>query len=142
MARAHRFNRPKTVHRQINDVRIGPTCVGKGVFARKDYHVNWVIGEILGDLIDDPQYSSDYCIDTEDGRRLEPHPPFRYLNHSCEPNCELEWFDMEGEDTMQVTRRLFVSALQDISLGDELTISLLVGALLVAGGIYLVNMRR
>ncbi|MGF1583534.1 MAG: SET domain-containing protein-lysine N-methyltransferase [Gemmataceae bacterium] len=122
MRRTHRLNKSRVQKNPISDVRIGSTCVGKGVFATRDYRVDWVIGEILGDIIDDPDYGSDYCIDTEDGRCLEPYTPFRYLNHSCQPNCELEWLDMNGEGEMPVTRRLFLSALQEIRLDDELTI--------------------
>ncbi len=105
------------------DVRIGWTSVGKGVFAEKDYHVNWVIGEILGDLINDPDYGSDYCIETQNGYSLEPYPPFRFLNHSCEPNCEFEWFDMEEDGNNQSTQRLFLNAQKEIMVGEELTIN-------------------
>jgi len=39
-----------------------------------------------------------YCMDIGNGRVLEPHAPFRYVNHSCEPNCEFDWFDLTAED--------------------------------------------
>ena len=45
-----------------------------------------IIGEIMGHVFDDPNYSSPYCMDLEDGRQLEPDAPFRYVNHCCEPN--------------------------------------------------------
>lgn len=114
--------RTKTVPSPYDDVRIGNTEVGKGVFALKAYHINWVIGEIQGDMIDDPTYVSDYCFDAGNSRTLEPYEPFRYLNHSCEPNCEWEWLEMKSEESLHSTRRLILTAVQLISLGDELTI--------------------
>jgi hypothetical protein len=103
-------------------VRVGRTRTGKGVFARMNYRVHCIIGEIRGELIDDPDYGSDYCLDLEDGRQLEPTSPFRFLNHSCEPNCEFEFCDMADESTSGIQRRVFLLALRNIADGDELTI--------------------
>ena len=96
--------------------------MGKGVFAQMNYRADCVIGEIKGELIDDPNYGSDYCFDLEDGRQLEPWPPFRFLNHSCEPNCEFEFFDLANESSLDIQRRVFLLALRNIAHGDELTI--------------------
>jgi hypothetical protein len=104
------------------EVRVRRTRLGKGVFARMPYRMDSVIGEIHGELIDGPDYGSDYCIDIEDGRLLEPAPPFRFLNHSCEPNCEFDFFDLPDETTSAIQRRVFLLALIDIANGDELTI--------------------
>ena len=38
----------------------------------------------------------------------------RWINHSCEPNCEAETIDVNGET------RIFISALRDIKAGEEL----------------------
>ncbi len=38
----------------------------------------------------------------------------RWINHSCEPNCEAENVDVEG------ATRIFISALRDIGAGEEL----------------------
>lgn len=38
----------------------------------------------------------------------------RWINHSCEPNCEAETIDVKG------ATRIFISALRDIEAGDEL----------------------
>jgi hypothetical protein len=103
-------------------VRVGRARTGKGVFARMYYRADCVIGEIQGELIDDPDYGSDYCLDLEDGRQLEPMPPFRFLNHSCRPNCEFDFFDLADEPNACVRRRVFLLALCNIADGDELTI--------------------
>jgi len=103
-------------------VRIGRTRVGKGVFARKRYPAQAIIVEILGEVIDDPDYYSSYCMDIGDGRVLEPEPPFRFVNHSCEPNCEFDWFDLVPEGGSQTVRRIYLIALREIKSGEQLTI--------------------
>ena len=77
-------------------VRVDRTSYGFGVFAFAFIPQGTSIAKVSGDIIHDPNYSSDYCIDAGDGKVLEPAPPFCYLNHSCEPNCELMVYD-EGE---------------------------------------------
>lgn len=103
-------------------VRVGRTRVGKGVFARRRYLAATVIGEIQGDVIDDPDYGSRYCMDIGDGCVLEPHAPFRYVNHSCEPNCEFDFFDLTPSDDCPAQRHVFLLALREIKPGEELTI--------------------
>jgi uncharacterized protein len=103
-------------------VRIGRTPVGKGVFAQKRYRTTDIIGEILGDVINDPNYGSHYCMAMGDGRVLEPHAPFRYVNHSCDPNCEFDCFDLTGADASPTQRHVFLIALREIRPGEELTI--------------------
>ena len=70
-------------------VRIDQTPYGFGVFAFAFIPEGTAIARVSGHVIHDHNYSSDYCIDAGDGMVLEPAPPFCYLNHSCEPNCEL-----------------------------------------------------
>ena len=103
-------------------VRIGRTRVGKGVFARRRYLASTVIGEIRGDVIEDPDYGSRYCMDIGGGCVLEPHAPFRYVNHSCEPNCEFDFFDLTPAGESQTQRHVFLLALREIKPGEELTI--------------------
>ena len=73
--------------RKGGSVRVGRARVGRGVFAQKRFRISELIGEICGDIIDDPNYGSSYCFSLENGSQLEPTAPFRYVNHSCEPNC-------------------------------------------------------
>jgi hypothetical protein len=103
-------------------VRVDDCAVGKGVFAEQHFEPDWVIGEITGTLIDDPTYSSDYGIDMEDGCTLEPNAPFRFLNHSCEPNCEFEWFETEDDGLEPVERKVYLLAIEPIARGEQLTI--------------------
>jgi hypothetical protein len=108
-----------SVHRG-DSVRIGETPVGKGVFTERSYPANAVIGEITGELVTDRPNGSSYSFEIDDRTQLEPHAPFRYLNHSCEPNCE---FDCIEDDGMYgVVSPLHLIALRDIWPGDELTI--------------------
>ena len=79
-------------------VRIDKTAYGFGVFAFAFIPQGTSIARVSGDIIHDPLYSSDYCIDAGDGKVLEPAPPFCYLNHSCEPNCELMVYDEGGPE--------------------------------------------
>jgi uncharacterized protein len=95
--------------------------MGRGVFAERWFTEFEVIGEVHGEIIADLDYESRYCMDLGDTRCLEPSAPFRFMNHSCQPNCELHWFDIvRGEGSAQ--RRLYVVALQRIADGTELTI--------------------
>ncbi len=96
-------------------IYIEETRVGKGVFAKRNYKADVTIGEVGGELIHDAEYTSSYCIDMGDDIALEPAPPFRYLNHSCDPNCEL--FVYEDE-----LMKLLLVSLRPIPRHEELTI--------------------
>jgi uncharacterized protein len=108
-------------------VRVDECDLGHGVFARREFALDEVIGEITGNVIEDPTYGSNYAIDLEDGRTLEPLAPFRFLNHSCDANCEFTFFDVENEkqelaDSGETPRFVFLVALEKIRESDELTI--------------------
>ena len=92
--------------------------LGQGVFAAREIRRRQIIGEIRGTLIRDPYYTSDYCIDMGGGVALEPIGAFRYLNHCCDPNCELFSIDDPAADE----DRLWLQALVDIHPGQQLTI--------------------
>jgi hypothetical protein len=113
---ARRGRRPKHI------VSIGRTTVGKGIFARKNIRQDEIVGEIEGVLIADASYGSDYCFKLGEQYRLEPEPPFRYVNHSCDPNCEFDWLEVAKHGGLSVTRRAFLIALKDIRRGEQLTI--------------------
>lgn len=103
-------------------VRVGRTRVGKGVFSQRRYAAQAAIGRIEGEVIDDSNYESDYCFDLEDGRRLEPVSPFRFVNHSCEPNCAFDFCDVPASGGADVERQVHLFALREIKPGEELTI--------------------
>lgn len=116
-------------------LRIGRTRVGKGLFATKRIVDGSCIGEIQGQIIDDDDYVSRYAFDLNDGHQLEPDAPFRFVNHSCEPNCAFECFSFPGHSLKcgadaipnldRVTtgqQKLLLFAICDIDIGQELTI--------------------
>ena len=78
-------------------VRVDKTPYGLGVFAFAFIPKGTPIARVAGHVIHDPDYSSDYCIDAGDGKVLEPAPPFCYLNHACEPNCQLMQYVREKD---------------------------------------------
>ena len=103
-------------------VRVGKVPFGRGVFARQDIPAGTTLGLVTGKIIDDPDYASSYCIDLGDPLSLEPHAPFRYLNHCCAPNSLLHTVDAEYEDGTPAPSEVHVEALLDIPKGAELTI--------------------
>lgn len=110
-----------TPTKKARGVKAGDAKYGKGLFATKAFKAESEIGEIIGERFHDPDYSSEYCIDLGDDMALEPGKPFRYLNHSCEPNCKL--FVVFDEDSTPIEeRRVVVEAQVDIAKGAELTI--------------------
>ena len=108
--------------RRNTALRIARTSVGLGVFARRRYDCEEIVGEVTGKVIDDAEYSSDYCMDLGDTRCIEPEAPFRYMNHSCDPNCRFHWYDVREDGIPDQSRRVFVFAERDIEVGEELTI--------------------
>ncbi len=108
--------------RHRKSVRIGRTRVGKGIFAQRRYPEFAVIGEIEGEVIDDPDYGSEHCFDIGDGQVLEPHPPFRFLNHRCEPNCEFDYTEEKSTAGAPNRKHIYLFAVREIRPGEELTI--------------------
>jgi uncharacterized protein len=103
-------------------LRIAKTAVGKGLFASRAYVDGEVIGEITGETISDPDYTSRYAFDLENGSQLEPEAPFRYVNHSCDPNCSFEVLEVKQGASNETRRQLMLFAIDAIRSGDELTI--------------------
>ena len=99
---------------------------GRGLFARKSIAAGELILEYRGELItadeanarasskeDDPFHT--FFFGLSDGRLIDGSVhgnSARWINHSCEPNCESE----EGEG------RVFIRALRALSPGEELCI--------------------
>ena len=79
-------------------VRVGLSAHGLGVFSLRRFRAHERIGPIEGTVTDDPGYESDYCMELSDELAIEPDAPFRYLNHSCRPNCALVAAEANGND--------------------------------------------
>ena len=101
-------------------IRVAETHVGRGVFARRKIGSDVIVGEIVGQIFPVEPEDPSYCMELPSGRVLEPAAPLRFLNHSCDPNCELfYWFDDDGglqED------RLWLQTIRPIAAGEELLI--------------------
>lgn len=95
-------------------VAVKHTPIGRGVFAKQGFGEGMVVGVLDGPVVDDADYESDYCIELTDTLSLEVAAPFRFLNHSCEPNCEL-LHDEEADE-------LCLTARGPIEAGTELSI--------------------
>lgn len=98
-------------------VLVGQSEVGFAVYARRRLSRHAHVGRIRGTIIDNPDYSSDYCMDLGGSLSLEPAYPFRYLNHSCEPNCEIVQWEMG-----QGRSELWLHTIRAVQIGEELTI--------------------
>lgn len=104
------------------EVRIARSRTGLGVYAQRRYQAEEIIGEIQGEVIDDASYSSNYCMDMGGARCLEPAAPFRFVNHSCEPNCYFDSYEVVSATESKPRRRIFLMAWDPIAPGEQLTI--------------------
>ena len=106
-------------------VTVRETPVGKGVFAARGFEAGDTIALLTGKLIEDPDYDSVYCIEMGPELSLEPDPPFRFLNHSCDPNC---WLVSQNEDELEEfesdddEEQLGLYVRRTIYPGEEITI--------------------
>lgn len=99
-------------------ISIRKTPVGKGVFAARQYRKSQVIGQMTGEIITNDNYDPDYVVDLGKVGVLEPAAPFRFLNHSCEPNAALIEYDPEPGEAPT----MWVETLRTIREGDQVTI--------------------
>jgi hypothetical protein len=101
-------------------VRIGETHVGRGVFARRRLKAELVLGEIRGEILDDHPEDSSYVMELPGGKLLEPAAPLRFVNHSCDPNCEIFYWEAEPGEPQE--ERLWLQTIRPIETGEELLI--------------------
>ena len=109
------------VKKSVTGVEVQETAVGQGLFATQRFGEEAIVGEVKGELIDDADYGSDYCMHLDDDAKLEPEGPFRFLNHSCQPNCELVIWKTRKTGGVRCPR-LWVQTLKGVKNGEELTI--------------------
>ena len=96
--------------------------MGKGVFAVREYPATAMIGEITGELVFHSGGGDEYTFDFDDELQLEPDAPFRFINHSCNPNCEFELCEQPETDEQPAKTGLFLFALRDIQPDEPLSI--------------------
>lgn len=113
---------PARIKRPARAVSIGETAYGRGVFATRRFRGGETIAAIEGRVIADPDYGSSYCMDLGYGSALEPDPPFRFLNHSCRPNCAIGGYTAWDEESSHAEPVMYLTALTAIAPGEQLTI--------------------
>lgn len=101
-------------------IRVGETHVGNGVFARRRLPAGLVLDEIHGEILDDHPEDSSYVMELPSSKLLEPSAPLRFVNHSCDPNCEIFYWEAEPGETQE--DRLWLTTLRKIEPGEELLI--------------------
>ena len=104
-------------------VRVAETHVGKGVFATRPIPATAIVGRITGEMQHGSEGGGEYTFDFEDGMQLEPDAPFRFVNHSCDPNCEFHILEEPGPFGQPGERHLYLCALRNIEPNEELTIA-------------------
>jgi hypothetical protein len=93
------------------DIVIKETCgaIGMGAFAGRSFKKGELVVRATGEVI---SYQTRHSIQIDWDQHLEPDPPARYLNHSCDPNL--------GIKTNEQGLPNF-TAMRDIEEGEELT---------------------
>jgi hypothetical protein len=99
-------------------ISVRRTPVGRGVFATQAFKKDQVVGQMRGTVVTTDEFDPDYAVDLGKLGVLDPWVPFRYLNHSCEPNAQI---------VMEPTRRgvpgtVWIETLRAIRAGEQVTI--------------------
>ena len=106
---------------ELDTIKLGDTPYGMGVFASKKIKGGMPVGKIEGEFHPDKKYDSEYCMSFNDGA-LEPEEPYRFVNHSCEPNCELVELVVADQNSGKVFHELWIYSLKTIEEGQQLTL--------------------
>ena len=102
-------------------IRVGAAKYGQGVYATRWFSAGETIGQVHGHIICDPDYYSDYCIELFGDFSLEPIAPFRFVNHSCSPNCQFVQYEIESEGGI-VGAEIWLETIGTIAEHEQLTI--------------------
>jgi hypothetical protein len=103
-------------------VRVGAAAYGLGVFALREFSAREVLGPIEGKYFDDSVHESDYCMSLGESGCIEPDAPFRFLNHSCQPNCRLMEYEVDDENGGPSQSELWVMVETAVAPGEQMTI--------------------
>lgn len=98
-------------------LRVGDSRNGRGVFAAEPIRAAQSLGRIDGRVMRADDVSMDHFDLEYRSLVLVPHSPFRYLNHSCAPNAAVAMMERPRRRPL-----LWLEALRDIALGEEITI--------------------
>ena len=118
-----RYN-PRSMRKALFEIRASP-IQGVGVFARRAIAAGTRIAEYAGEVITereaDRRYDErsmmrhhTYLMSLGDGRCIDAFVggnAARFINHSCEPNCE----------AVEADGRVWIDAIRPIEAGEELT---------------------
>jgi SET domain-containing protein len=91
--------------------------LGFGLFARRQYKRGEFVAEYTGRRISTKEadaLSTRYLFEIDENWTVDGSPRSniaRYMNHSCDPNCEADIVD----------GKILISAIRDIEVGEELT---------------------
>lgn len=116
------MQKPPRLNRRVrfDQVRVAKSPNGLGVFATSPIQAFQAVGQIHGKIMP-AGYRSEYCMGFGDGG-LEPDEPYRRVNHSCDPNCELIEWNIPNPDTGEIVRELWLQTIRPVALDEELTI--------------------
>jgi hypothetical protein len=102
----------------LKKFRIGRTAGrGMGLFARQAFKSGEFVAEYTGRKIttkEADELTTKYLFEIDDDWTIDGSPRSniaRYINHSCDPNCESDIVD----------GKILISAIRDIETGEELT---------------------
>ena len=85
-------------------VRVGPTHVGRGVFARRPLPSGIVLGEIRGTILEHSPEDPSYVMELPSGRVLDPVEPLRFMNHCFDPNFEIFFWECSARSSIALGR--------------------------------------
>lgn len=90
---------------------------GYGVVATRDFQEGELIAEVEGVLWTWEEVEDDtYCLWIDDDHYLDMVDQTRWVNHSCDPNCDIQ-AELDGKGGAWAK----IYASRDIAAGDELT---------------------
>ena len=102
-------------------VRVGPTAYGLGVFGYESFCGRSAWPDRGPGLSGRRSTSPYYCMELGEAGCIEPDAPFRFLNHSCQPNCCLLEFEVV-RPSGALLRELWPSVEITIEPGEQMTI--------------------
>ncbi len=120
---------PPSFHRRVryDRVYVADSPNGLGLFTSAALGGNRAVGRVHGQK-KPSGWRSEYCMEFAGGA-IEPDPPYRFINHSCDPNCILiEWELSRGDETQgeggknEPIYEMWLHTLRPVTKGAALTI--------------------